>query len=346
MPGVHAGSRDTDTEAADDAGRPGQHPAGQRPATLARRHAITFTLRDDRLAGQSPSRHLWRINTDGSGLRRLTSNEPGASVRTLVARRLDDRVPCRAAAYSLHAGRAGRPAAALEHETGVADIAWHPNGVSIYFLAIDPATRRRTGAPARARRRRGCSTRPGRGISGRSPWRTGRKRGSRAVHDYIFAYRIAANGSRIIISRRPTPLPVRLGQDRAVEHRRRRHLADPTDEAIPFPKKTASSRRMDRRCSSSRAQIDRQEPYYNANLFLVPATGGQARALMPDFQYEVQRARLGGRRQVDLDGREHGRAQRALPGRSLVAKPQADHERQSCASCLRSGARSRAAMCS
>ena len=27
----------------------------------------------------------------------------------------------------------------------------------------------------------------------------------------------------------------------------------------------------------------RQEPYDNANLFLVPAKGGQVRALMPDF---------------------------------------------------------------
>ena len=34
----------------------------------------------------------------------------------------------------------------------------------------------------------------------------------------------------------------------------------------------------------------RQEPYYNANVFLVPANGGQARALMPDFPYEVLRA--------------------------------------------------------
>jgi dipeptidyl aminopeptidase/acylaminoacyl peptidase len=35
---------------------------------------------------------------------------------------------------------------------------------------------------------------------------------------------------------------------------------------------------------------DRQEPYYNANLFLVPASGGRARALMPDFPHEVLRA--------------------------------------------------------
>jgi hypothetical protein len=32
----------------------------------------------------------------------------------------------------------------------------------------------------------------------------------------------------------------------------------------------------------------RLEPYYNANVFLVPAKGGHARALMPDFHYEVR----------------------------------------------------------
>ena len=37
----------------------------------------------------------------------------------------------------------------------------------------------------------------------------------------------------------------------------------------------------------------RQQPYYNANLFLVPATGGPARAPFPDFPYEVQRAGWG-----------------------------------------------------
>jgi len=35
---------------------------------------------------------------------------------------------------------------------------------------------------------------------------------------------------------------------------------------------------------------DRLEPYYNENLFLVPAAGGTPRALIPNFQYEVLNA--------------------------------------------------------
>lgn len=35
---------------------------------------------------------------------------------------------------------------------------------------------------------------------------------------------------------------------------------------------------------------DRQEPYYNENLFLVPSEGGTARTLLPNFPYEVLRA--------------------------------------------------------
>ncbi|HCQ00102.1 MAG TPA: hypothetical protein DIT99_05125, partial [Candidatus Latescibacteria bacterium] len=35
------------------------------------------------------------------------------------------------------------------------------------------------------------------------------------------------------------------------------------------------------------------ETYYNRNLFLVAATGGKARPLIPDFPYGIQRARWG-----------------------------------------------------
>ena len=106
---------------------------------------------------------------------------------------------------------------------------------------------------------------------------------------YIFAYKIAADGTRIVVSRRPTQLPAHT--DRMELWNIAADGSDPvrlTDNAVP---------EEDGELAPDGSQVlfiaranHRQEPYYNANLFLVPARGGRARALMPDFPYEVQRA--------------------------------------------------------
>ena len=147
--------------------------------------------------------------------------------------------------------------------------------------------------------------------------------------DYIFAYKIAANGERIIISRRPTRLPA--------DSDRMELWNIAADGSAPIQLTKNAVPEEDGELAPDGSQVlfvaranHRQEPYYNANLFLVPATGGQVRALMPDFPYEVHARRLGGRQQVDLDDREHRRAHRSVPGRSRVARshgrsPAGDH---------------------
>lgn len=230
--------------------------------------------------------HLWRINIDGTGLRRL-SNEPGPPPG---ARWSPDGASIafisRGSVFVMPAD--GGTPRQVSKRTGVVEISWHPGGAFIYFLAFDAPT----DAERERQRLRGDivvldETRP------RHLWRVAVADGTEtrvtSGPDYIYAYKIAADGERIIISRRPTRLPA--DSDRMELW----NIAADGSSPIPLTKNLLPEE--DGELAPDGSQVlflaranHRQEPYYNANVFLVPAKGGPARALMPDFQYEVLRA--------------------------------------------------------
>ena len=246
--------------------------------------AITFlqTTPDWKANRRVP--HLWRINIDGTDLRRL-SNEPAANARwspdsSAIA------FLSNGAVHVMPAG--GGTSRQISKRTGVTDIAWHPGGAFIYFLALDPLT----DAERERQRIRGDivvldETRP------RHLWKMAVADGAEtrvtSGTDYVFAYRISANGERIILTRRPTRLPA------DTDRMELWNIA--ADGSTPIKLTTNEVPEEDGELSPDGSQVlfitranHRQEPYYNANLFLVPAHGGQVRALMPDFPYEVHRA--------------------------------------------------------
>ena len=248
--------------------------------------AITFMLSTPDWPGNRRVAHLWRINADGTGLRRL-STEPGAppSARwspdsTTIAFLSGGSV------YVMPAG--GGTPRQVSKRTGVTEIAWHPNGAFIYFLAFDPPS----DAERERQRLRGDivvldETRA------RHLWRMAVADGAETRvttgTDYVFAYKIAASGERIIISRRPTRLPA--------DSDRMELWNIAADGSAPIQLTKNAVPEEDGELAPDGSQVlfvaranHRQQPYYNANLFLVPANGGRARALMPDFQYEVLRA--------------------------------------------------------
>jgi dipeptidyl aminopeptidase/acylaminoacyl peptidase len=230
--------------------------------------------------------HLWRINTDGTGLRRL-SNEPGPPPSARWS-------PDSSTIAFLSGGNVwvmpagGGTPRQVSKRTGIAEIAWHPRGAFIYFLAAEPPS----DTERERLRLRGDivvldETRP------RHLWRMSVADGAEtrvtAGPDYIFAYRIAAGGERIIISRRPTRLPADSDKMELWS------IAADGSEPIQLTKNAVPEDDGELAPDGSRVLFvaranHRQEPYYNANLFIVPAKGGQARALMPDFQHEVLRA--------------------------------------------------------
>jgi dipeptidyl aminopeptidase/acylaminoacyl peptidase len=183
----------------------------------------------------------------------------------------------------------GSAARQVSKRTGIFDIAWHPSGQYVYFLAFDPPS----DAERESRRLRGdirVVDEPRR----RHLWRMAVSDGSEtritSGTDYIFAYKIADSGERIIISRRPTNLPVDTNRmelwsiDAAGGS-----AVQLTRNAIP---------EEDGELSPDGSQVlflaranHRLEPYYNANAFLVPATGGKPQTPLPaSFSHEVLRA--------------------------------------------------------
>ena len=248
--------------------------------------AITFMLSTPDWQGNRRVFHLWRINTDGTGLRRL-SNEPGPPANARWSP--DSSTIAFLSGGTVHVmPAAGGPARQVAKRAGVSDIAWHPGGAFIYFLAVDTGT---DAERARERMRGDIvvldETRP------RHLWRMAVADGTESRvtsgRDYVFAYRIAASGERIILSRRPTRLPA--DSDRMELW----NIAADGSGPVQLTKNAVPEEDGDLAPDGSQVLFvaranHRQEPYYNANLFLVPPTGGKARAVMPDFPHEVLRA--------------------------------------------------------
>jgi dipeptidyl aminopeptidase/acylaminoacyl peptidase len=250
--------------------------------------SVSFTLATTDWAGNQRVPHVWQINIDGTGLRQVVQDAGAYNARwspdgTTIAFLL------RGSVFAVPSS--GGAARQISTRTGVVDIAWHPDGTSIYFLALDPPT-----DAERERQQRRGDIRVLDEYRQRHLWKMAVADGAETRvtegNYYIFAYKIAADGKRIIVSRRPTSLPAdtdrmelwNIGADGSAPVQLTRNTVPEEDgELAPDGSQVLFIARANAR----------QEPYYNANLFLVPASGGPARAPFPDFPYEVQRAGWG-----------------------------------------------------
>jgi dipeptidyl aminopeptidase/acylaminoacyl peptidase len=182
----------------------------------------------------------------------------------------------------------GGSARQVSKRTGISEIDWHPDGRSLFFLALDPP-----GAAERERQKLRGDIRLLDEIRRRHLWKMDVADGSETRvttgGDYVYAFKIAASGNRIIISRRPTQLPA--------DSDKMELWSIAADGTAPIRLTSNAVPEEDGELAPDGSQVlfvaranHKQEPYYNANLFLVPAGGGQVRALMPDFPHEVLRA--------------------------------------------------------
>ena len=248
--------------------------------------SVTFSLATTDWPGNRRVPQIWRVGSDGTGLRRLTNDEAGASSARWSPNGSTIAYLSGGSLFVLPSD--GGTPRQISSRTSVSDIAWHPDGTAVYFLATDPPS-----DAERERQRVRGDIRVVDETSKRHLWKIAVAEGSETRvtqgNDYIFAYRISTRGDRIIISRRPSALSAdsdrielwNIGADgeRAIQLT---HNAIPETDAALSPDQSQV-------LFVSRAN-DRLEPYYNANLFLVPASGGRARAVFPDFPYEVLQA--------------------------------------------------------
>jgi dipeptidyl aminopeptidase/acylaminoacyl peptidase len=247
---------------------------------------LTFTLQTTDWPGNRRVYQIWESRADGAGLHKLTSGASAVNARwspdaTTIAYLTSGNV-------FLMAADGGSMRQLSHHATAMSDIAWHPDGSSLYFLASDPPT-----DAERARERLRGDVNVLDEYRQKHLWKIavadGQETRVTSGPFSVYAFKIGPGGRRIIFSRKPTPLvadnskielwsldpvagtSVQLTHDNVPEEGGE---LSPDGTQVLF---------------YSRAN-DRLEPYYNANLFVMPAAGGTPHALMPSFPYEVQNA--------------------------------------------------------
>lgn len=258
---------------------------------------IAFTLLTTDWPNNTRVAQIWAISSDGSGLKRLTSIESGVGggVGPSKAWSPDDstiaflaRGSEQSQAVLLMPAGGGSSRQLSHHATDVSDIAWAPDGASIYFLAEDPPSE----AERESDRFRDVYAYD-ENFRQQHLWKIGAIDGKEqrlTSGDYsVVSFRIAPNGSLIVL-RAPSPTV----PDAAL----REVWSMNADGSAGVQLTHNKVEEADAALSPDGSQVlfvaranDRQEPYYNANLFLMPATGGTPHAVVPAFPYEVLGAR-------------------------------------------------------
>ncbi len=190
---------------------------------------------------------------------------------------------------ALLAADGGEPRMLTHHATGVSAPTWTPDGSAIYFIAAEPRT-----AEERERERvRDDVYALDEAQKARHLWKvivsTGAETQITTGETSVLEYRQSADGTRIVLQRAPTP---------AVDdaHRGEVWLID-ADGGHPQPITHNAIEETGAKLSPDNKQLlfladanARLEPYYNTNIFLVPASGGTPQALLADFPYAVDDA--------------------------------------------------------
>ena len=245
---------------------------------------IVFSMRTTDWPGNRRVSQIWRVDADGSGLRRLTSIDAGAAGARWSPDGTTIAFLSRGQIWVMSA-QGGGARQISQHATNVADLAWHPDGGSIYFVASDPPTDEQ-----RERDRLRGDIRVLDAAPLRHLWKlvvTDRKETRITGGEYsIASYKIAPNGDRIIVSRRPTPLPAdadlselwSLAADGSNPLQlTKNRIPEASGELSPDGSKVLFLARAN----------PREQPYYNAAVFIVDSRGGKVRAVTPDFAHEV-----------------------------------------------------------
>jgi dipeptidyl aminopeptidase/acylaminoacyl peptidase len=235
--------------------------------------------------------HIWRVNTDGSGTVQLTNGPRGESSSrwsadgaqiAFIATRGDSG---QAQIYLIpNSGGEARPL--TNHATSVSNITWSPSGDAIFFLAPEPKT---TEERDRDRAKDDVYAFD-ENYQERHLWRVGVPGGAeqRVTNgDYsILSYHLSRDGKRIAHHRAPNPLLGYSDQGEVWV------MNADGSQAVQLTRNTVPE--GDATLSPDNSQVlfvadgnDKFETYYNGNIFVQPAGGGQARLLVPDLPVEV-----------------------------------------------------------
>ncbi len=235
--------------------------------------------------------HIWRVNADGTGSVQLTNGAEGeASPRwstdglqvAFIAKRGEEEED----QVYLLSNEGGEAMPLSSHETAVSSIAWSADGAFVYFLASDPKSEEEKERDEAKDDVFAFDE----DYKQRHLWRisVAERTEERMTEGdtSILSYQISRDGKWMTLHRAPTP------------------LYDDSDEgevyvmdadgggAIQLTRNTVAERGARLSPNNSRVLFlsgssDDFDTYYNGNLFVVSATGGQHRMLLPDMPHDV-----------------------------------------------------------
>lgn len=257
-------------------------------------HQLVYVLAETDWKANKQISHIWRINADGSGLVQMTNNSqgerspqwsPDSKQIAFITKREDVKEQ---QIYLLN-NQGGEAKQLTKHVTSVSNIQWSPDGLSIYFLASDPKTKEEK---EKDKIKDDVITFD-ENYKQRHLWRislSDKVEQRLTEGDFsILNYNLSRDGTKISFHKSPTP------------------LYDDTDEGEIWVMNSNGNGKVqltNNTVAEQRAVLspDNQmvlfiadcnelfEPYYNDNLFLVPATGGKSKILLPEMPFEVRSA--------------------------------------------------------
>ncbi len=240
--------------------------------------------------------HIWRVNADGSGLAQMSSGadgentprwSPDGKTIAFVAKRGTE--PEAVAQVFLMANSGGEARALSNHATAVSNIEWSTDGGTIYFRAADPKS-----AEEKAKDKlKDDVFQFDENYQQQRLWSISveSKSEKQLTHgDYsVLSFNLSQDGKKFAINRSPTPL-IEDGDQSEVwvmnadgsNAKQITHNQVGESEAVLSP---------DNRQVLFLSQADgKYETYYNRKIFVASSEGGDARVLMPDLPYEVEKA--------------------------------------------------------
>ena len=238
--------------------------------------------------------HIWRVQTDGSGLVQLTNGvegeddprwSPDGNQIAFITKRGDSED----GQIYLLSNEGGEAHRLSDHATSVTNIAWSPDGTHIYFMAAEPKI------PEEKERDEAKDDvfAFDENFKQRHLWKIQASDGEEhriTEGDYsIRSYRLSSDGKKMVVHRSPSPL-IDDGDEAEVwiMDAGGGHATQLTRNSVP-----ESAAEISPDGSTVLFLSDSSDEfvyYHNRNIFLVPTGGGEHRVLLPDMPYGAMQA--------------------------------------------------------
>ncbi len=253
---------------------------------------IVFTI--DRADWKANRRigHIYRINADGTNQVQLTfgdrgENSPRWSPDGKLVAFTTRRDPDTNNQIYLLSADGGEARRLTSHPTAPNNLSWAPDGKSIYFVAADAKSAEER---ERDRVQDDVYAFEENNFKQRHLWTTDLDGKTKKITEgelSVSGYELGADGKKIAMTRMPSPLLEFSDRTEVwVMDATGTNAKQLTNNKVP--EGNASISPDGQTVMFTSAANEQFDLYFNDKLFLVPATGGTARVLLPEVPYEIQ----------------------------------------------------------